>query len=251
VLPDPAIFLNDVFEAIRYKLYLPGARPPPKIESPAFSSPLAATAPNFMPGSIPTPNFVPNQSMVPQPGPRKRGYVDYDAPAGTDNPFTGQRAYKQPRRGKGGRAGRSVGSGYGRGQLPWPGQFDPGAMPLFDQDNPMEAILRLQAMGLPIPNIRGLGRMPRFGEGPSRQQNGLRQRCRDFDTKGFCTRPGCVFDHGSDPVLAPGPIPLPNEGESRSSILYLSEWIGISPVYQWGCGAVWSQRPSCHLIERH
>lgn len=64
-------------------------------------------------------------------------------------------------------------------------------MPPFDPNNPMEAFMRMQAMGMPFPG------MPEyFSQNGNRRQQRRRGRCRDFDTKGYCARGStCMFEH--------------------------------------------------------
>lgn len=70
-------------------------------------------------------------------------------------------------------------------------------MPPFDPNNPMEAFMRMQAMGMPFPGMPeyfGPGRGG--GGGGNRRQQRRRGRCRDFDTKGYCARGStCMFEH--------------------------------------------------------
>lgn len=161
-------------------------------------------------------------------GSKKRSFVDYDMPAAMEGPFTGQRAYKQPRRGRGGRGsrldnfkGRAVGLGHGHVPFASPpmdtgGPHLPSLIPNglsgFDPGSPMEAIMKLQAMGLPLPNLGDFAHRGSYGR--PQYIGRRRQRCRDFDTKGYCTRAGCMFDHGSEPIFIPGSMQISNEGES-------------------------------------
>jgi hypothetical protein len=86
-----------------------------------------------------------------------------------------------------------------------PPQF-PGA-PSFDPNNAMEAMMNFQNMGLPMP-------MPDFSQQLQQnrpgQQGKRRQRCRDYDTKGYCARGNtCMFEHGNDSIFVPPAIPMP------------------------------------------
>lgn len=92
---------------------------------------------------------------------------------------------KQPRRG--GRRGRGGDARGGRHRSPTGASDFP--MPPFDPFNglPMDVLVQMQAMGLPFPDMVG-------GRGPPRR----RGRCRDFDTKGYCSRGStCQYDHGN------------------------------------------------------
>jgi RNA-binding protein 26 len=208
---DTAGFVKDVLKAIAYKSYLPGAGPPPRDLPPAYTPQEPPPAPiPFAP--LAPPNGPANLSNG---GSRKRGYHDFDAPGGRDYPVAGQRVFKQARRsnqylvGRGGRIddGRGRGQGWYSGQpgaqLPLP----PPGMPQFDPNNPMEAIFKLQAMGVPMPSLPGAYPTP-----SSPQQGNRRPRCRDFDTKGYCNRPNCSYGHGSEPLFVPAAVPLP-EGQ--------------------------------------
>ncbi|KAK3182343.1 hypothetical protein K4F52_006345 [Lecanicillium sp. MT-2017a] len=177
---EPKAFLDDVFQAITYQSYKPGAPPAPK---------LGSTNANNAPSQ-------PNQTSA-QNNSRKRGYDD-SSNAGDvgasgygqeQQPHGGGRAHKQPRRG--GRRG-------GRDDRQHMGYMPPGGMPdmpPFDPNNPMEAFMRMQAMGMPFPGMPeyfGPGR----GGGGNRRQQRRRGRCRDFDTKGYCARGStCMFEH--------------------------------------------------------
>ncbi|KAH6996501.1 hypothetical protein BKA56DRAFT_471470 [Ilyonectria sp. MPI-CAGE-AT-0026] len=197
---DPKAFLDDVFQAITYKTYIPGAPPPPK-----FSSELPPTQPASF------------DSGVPNGGSRKRGFHDrdeFDGPDTRDGSNHAGRAYKQPRRGgRGGRGDDMRGGRYGGppgAMHGFPPQQD---MPTFDPNNPMEAFMQLQAMGLQYPG------MPKFPQpyGSGRGQPRRKGRCRDFDTKGFCSRGStCQYDHGNESIFMPQSMGLPNYDPSDS-----------------------------------
>lgn len=82
----------------------------------------------------------------------------------------------------------------------------PAGMPPIDPNNPMAAIMAMQAMGFPLPG------MPPFPQAPSPGARGpsamgmpqKKQRCRDYDQKGFCARGNtCMFEHGQDSIYVP------------------------------------------------
>lgn len=89
------------------------------------------------------------------------------------------------------------------------------ALPPFDPNNPMDGFLAMQAMGLLPPlDQNGLlamsnGHMPPMFAPPFQSQRGKkhgrrRGRCREFDTKGFCSRGNtCVYDHGNEEAFMP------------------------------------------------
>lgn len=230
---DASVFVNDLFDAMKYRSYVPGARPPPKPQTAVAPQPIlpGLGAPNMMQPIIPT---------GPAGGGRKRGFQergDLDAPTGRDQ-FQGGRSFKQPRRG--GRFGGAKGYVDPDRPRPTPQEhFDystalapnappfthPGqtlSMPQFDPNNPMEAMRQLQQlsqqMGLqmpPFPDYTQQGfqqqRIPQQG----------RKKCWDYEKKGYCPRGlNCKFEHstGTEPLYnnlptpqASGQIQLPSE----------------------------------------
>ena len=99
--------------------------------------------------------------------------------------------------------------------IPFPGMpTPPPGFPFeFDPSDPIAAMMTMQAIGFPP-----LPGMPAFPQGPT--LTGLQQlgdqadaprlrksggRCRDYDTKGFCTRgSSCPYEHGIDHIVVPG-----------------------------------------------
>jgi len=72
----------------------------------------------------------------------------------------------------------------------------------------MEAFLQMGAMGMPY---SGMPNFPQQSFGGGKSQSRKRGRCRDFDTKGFCSRGStCPYDHGNEPIL----MPQGNDGKS-------------------------------------
>lgn len=172
----------------------------------------------------------------PQNGSRKRSYNDRgdnDGQDGGDYQLGGDingRSFKQPRRASSmGRGGRFDGYGNARGgrsiqpshmnipsmppqgfpslpQIPTP----PPGIPPLDPNNPMAAIMAMQAMGIPFPGMPpypqgaspvGQAGSPMGGFPPPAKRN---QRCRDYDTKGFCARGNtCIYEHGTDSIFVP------------------------------------------------
>lgn len=188
---DPKAFLDDVFQAIAYKSYLPGAPPPPKFAT-ANPTPLVATT--FEPNSV--------QAALPPSGPRKRGYRDFDAPTGPNDHYDGSRPIKNPRR---------AGNGPSRGgmDIERPVQLSPMA-PSFDPQKPMPMDM-FMGMGMPMPG--GLPSLP----APVSSRGGRsrrRGRCRDFDNKGYCSRgTTCPYDHGNESSFGSS-MAYPGGGES-------------------------------------
>lgn len=172
-------FVNQLFQAISTKSYDPN-KPPPK--------PMAAPYQSTQRTNGEPPRF-PNES-------RKRSYRDLDGGEqmnqyGRIQSFDGgDRPTKQPRRGRGGHDHRGVRGGRGRhGASQMPAQI-PG-MPPIDPNNPMATLLAMQ---------QALGLLPGMPNGGS-----TGQRCRDYDTKGFCAAGvSCPYEHGNDPVVIPG-----------------------------------------------
>lgn len=70
-------------------------------------------------------------------------------------------------------------------------------MPPLDPNNPMEALMSMQAMSMAFP-MMGDASSGWFGPAAGRGERGgsKRRRCRDFDQKGYCSRGStCNFDH--------------------------------------------------------
>ncbi|KAI5921267.1 hypothetical protein F4810DRAFT_372780 [Camillea tinctor] len=233
---DAAAFTDDVFQAVKYQSYLPGAPPPPPvIRKPHIPSAAAPT--QILPRADLHPQF-PSYATAPAPagppafpqaGPRKRPYNDRDD-NDVDIILTGRNQYgpggaqpfKQPRRAgfsqRGGRFDDPYGNRNSRGaHAPYqpsaaPGRF--GAPPAFpqapntqnlpplDPSSIMENIQRLQQLGIPIPQMPELPRPVYSGAAiPPRRR---KQRCRDYDTKGYCSRgSNCNFEHGSESLYVP------------------------------------------------
>ncbi|KAK1759327.1 hypothetical protein QBC47DRAFT_357197 [Echria macrotheca] len=213
---DPAKFVNDVFEAIEHKAYLPGAQPPPS------SRPAAAFAHGFLKGSTAPYNPPPAAGLsyddMPStetphftgtlgwslPGSKKRGW-DGDSQQqqgqlhGEDGKFGSQNSKRAKLNGRArGPDGLPLQPGFANAEML---QFAPGQHGI----NPL--------MMFPVHPMH-LGRNP-FPQMPP--QGRKRQRCRDFDTKGYCSRGAtCPFQHGDDPVFPPTfgqPALLPGHDE--------------------------------------
>ncbi|KAK5112370.1 hypothetical protein LTR62_004333 [Meristemomyces frigidus] len=193
-------FVDDVFQAIATRSYDPAQRlrtskaPPP-----------------------PFPGAITNGLAT---APRKRSYHDWDDEH-MQNRFntaiaSGNRPPKQPRRGgrlsnmqdSGQVHGRAVGHSQRQGQgmlgMDWPRPpTPPPGIPAFDLHNPMVSFLAMQqAMGMVTngPNITTYGPASRSVHKTSRR------RCRDYDTKGFCTRgTSCLYEHGDNAYVVPDP----------------------------------------------
>jgi len=224
------VFVQDVFDAITYKSYLPGApQPPVQKASGTFAPPTGPSAAMYN-GLSPMPGM-PGAPVGPQNGSRKRSYNDRGDGDAQDRGFQNGgdpngRSFKQPRRGSmvGGHMGRGEFNMNGRGGFqgrggsmnipgPSPSQFmpqipiPPPGMPPLDPNDPIASILAMQqlqqAMGLPP--------MP---------QVSTKQRCRNYDEKGFCARGHtCKFEHGQDSVFVPPPNAADEYDPSNSSLM--------------------------------
>ncbi|PQE33245.1 hypothetical protein CJF32_00003781 [Rutstroemia sp. NJR-2017a WRK4] len=215
---DSSIFVQDVFDAIQYKSYLPGAAPPHPAQP--FLPPTGPSAAAFNHPGMAAP-------LGPQNGSRKRTYNDVRGDGDLHSYMGGGdqngRAFKQPRRGGGQGRGNFDNYGNGRGgfqgrpqhmQMQQP-QYMPGmpspppGMPPFDPNNPMAAILAMQAAGMPFPGMPGF---PPSGSPPPTHMSPRKQICRDYDQKGFCARGNaCMFEHGQDSIYVPGGAGKPAE----------------------------------------
>ena len=193
-------FVNDLFQAIATKSYDP-SRPPPKPAASVYQPPKRPSVEH---------QSLPNES-------RKRSYHDWDGEDQVNGNGRiqsyerGERPMKQPRRGGRGYDQRGGRQSYPQGQqmppMP-PMPTPPPGMPPLDPNNPMAALLAMQqAMGffagLPNggspPNVNAFA-PPRTG-----------QRCRDYDTKGFCSAgASCPYEHGNDPYVVAGQEYDPN-----------------------------------------
>lgn len=157
-----------------------------------------------------------------EPQSRKRPYSDRNEDSGTGD-MSGDRQVKQIRRGSG-RNGRVDAFGTRNGRGGFHSSGSPNALqgtglnfpslpisppPPFDPSDPFAAMMAMQVMGLP-----GLAMPPtgfgQFGVQPPQlpgimNQPQVKSRCRDYDTKGYCTRGNaCPFEHGSDPMIVAG-----------------------------------------------
>ena len=192
---DTQTFLDLVFSAVKSKSYLPGYVAP--VEPPVTSS-----LPQPTRAGVPI-----NTNSSPS---KKRSYNDMQDGPRDPSVADGSRQIKQARRGGRGRGGNRKGretyhdmdSGFEntlQQPLHYAGQTDvPMKLPDFPLDqfpDPFAAMASLQAMGF------GGAPQPHHTN-PVKKKKG---RCRDYDTKGFCTRGNtCPYQHGEDHVVFPG-----------------------------------------------
>ncbi|KAM0455672.1 hypothetical protein ACHAPV_007750 [Trichoderma viride] len=202
---DPKTFLDDVFQAIEYKLYRPGA--------PQFPNASAIDA-----AARPLPSAHGVQSSAPHhAGSRKRGFHDdgeYDGSA------SHSRGHKQPRRGS--NHGRMDDSMMGGQQGSYVSVDAMPGMTHFDPKSALEAIMQMQAMGIPYPGMTEfMAQMPHGGGGRNSQRR--RGRCRDFDTKGYCSRGNqCMYDHGNTSIYVPNMLSQIEEYDPNNAVMGLS-----------------------------
>lgn len=241
---DSAPFTDDVFQAVKYKSYLPGAPPAPPVsrqapkplpQAPKIpSGPAALQKAPFQSRDVQhtpyaeTPTAFASQSF--RNGSKKRSYRDLDAPDpqvmswdyGGGPPQ--QQPYKQAKRGggpntRGGRyddpnssRGRGGFGGYNGGPLnptasefPTPGYNSPQ---LFDANAIMENIRQLQElgaqMGLHLPSNGALPKPAYSGQTMPSSSRQRRGQCREYATKGFCSRgTRCQYEHGNSAAFMP------------------------------------------------
>ncbi|KAL8348404.1 hypothetical protein RB598_001616 [Gaeumannomyces tritici] len=195
---DATVFLDDVFAALAYRSYLPGAPPAPKVAPPQPQPPAAPPSgpryPAALSGAAP--------AFAPQTGSRKRSYHDRgdtESRAGPgDRGGFGGRATKQPRRQGYGNAP----SAYNNGAAPGPFQshgFPPAGLPSAELEyDPMSLMPPMDALlpGFHPPPPGGFPPgAPHFPQS-AKGQGSRRRRCRDYDAQGFCTRGNtCQYEH--------------------------------------------------------
>ncbi|GKT62099.1 RNA recognition domain-containing protein [Colletotrichum tofieldiae] len=209
-------FVDELFDVIEYKSFLPGAPPPPKKRSePTLPSPVAPSTTALQSGS------------------RKRSYNergDVGASGEREFAFGDERAYKQPRRGQWdsrmpGPRGHGSPNGYPRQPYaPDGSQQPPTATAQYDPNFP-------QPPAGPQ-DWRGLPQMPAYPQGvpygPPQGPRRNRQKCRDFATKGYCSRGNsCQYDHGIEPIWLPpsGPSGPPKfeDFDPRDAAMMMSQ----------------------------
>lgn len=218
---DTTVFVNDVFEAIANKSYLPGALQPvpqrKQLQQHYAPSVASATADPYglSYDDVPIPQGPQAQPTILN-DPRKRTFYDRGE-AGAQNgreSHSDVRPYKQPRRGGGGRAGgRSEDWDGPKGAglpvppfPPLPGQQTQFAFP----PPPPNALFDPEALKAYIEMTAAAHSFAPLFPGQSPRQSGRRRpRCRDYDTKGYCSRGNtCNFEHGDDSMYAPR-VPAP------------------------------------------
>ncbi|KJZ77994.1 hypothetical protein HIM_02631 [Hirsutella minnesotensis 3608] len=206
---EPKAFLDDVFQAIKNRSYIPGAVPRASVgdvgQFPSGTEMLAQSSANV----------------------KKRAYGDSADQADGDEhdpSYLEHRSYKQARRGARQGPGDSRGGRRG-GSRPGGLPALPTGMPQFDPSNPMEAIMQMQAMGIPFPPMQGF---PQLAGGGKQQRNHAKRkgRCRDFDTKGYCSRGStCMYDHGNESIYVP-PSGNGEEYDPNDAVMHMPSMAG-------------------------
>ena len=158
---------------------------------------------------------------------KKRSYheIQEDGGRGDSHYMRGDRQMKHLRRGGRGGRGDGFSNRGGRGDFqgsgypfshahspPLPPGFPnlpdiplPQGLP-FDPNDPMATMMAMQAMGLPT--LPGMPTLPQLGSPNTPEFGGaraeVRERCRDYDTQGYCARgDSCPYEHGYDRLVAP------------------------------------------------
>ncbi|KAL8708868.1 MAG: hypothetical protein Q9220_006324 [cf. Caloplaca sp. 1 TL-2023] len=217
-------FVDETFQILHSKSYMPGYVPPNTAIPPVTTSPIIPSGAKFQ--ASPQSQTRPSAGATDQS--RKRSYNEHQSSTGANDSHyaRGDRQTKQLRRGgaRGGRHDFSQGrppyfasgappQASSPSQFPFPGMSPPST----DPNDPLMAMM-LQAMGMPVPQAPsstatipqhspmgqsspGQAAFPLEGE----RKTTFRERCHDYDTKGFCVRGNtCSFEHGTDHMVAPG-----------------------------------------------
>lgn len=189
-------FVEEIFQAIATKSFDPN-RPPPKPAASVYQPPKRQ--------SVELPRQL-NESKK-----RSYSYHDWDREEDANGQIQsyqgGERPVKHARRGARGydqrstrqslKASRQYGMPQRMPQLPTP----PPGMPQFDPNNPMASMLAMQQMMGMFPDMVN-GASPTNGHSFKPPQR--KQRCRDYDVKGFCAAgASCPYEHGEDTFVVP------------------------------------------------
>ncbi|KAJ9636700.1 hypothetical protein H2199_007694 [Coniosporium tulheliwenetii] len=218
-----ATFVDDVFQAIRTRSYLPGYTAP---------QPAPPTGPSFKPPAGPAaatnrrqrpPTFQNGTFAQPGDQSRKRSFNDREGAnremEGTHTTAVVERGPRaaQPQGQVGGLPGLPGLGGPAMQHAPAMPQMPtpPPGFPPLDPNNPLAAILAMQALG--FPPLPGFSLLPTAGSPtnafpqpvsqapPARDAAPMRQpgrRCQDYDTKGFCALGGsCPYEHGTNHIV--------------------------------------------------
>lgn len=250
---DTPAFVDDTLATVASKSYVPGATPAQNVAtSPmGLGVPRGPAAGSYGQAGVGGFNTAQNGLQSRKRGYSDRGEDSKDGrDSHYGRNAGGERAIKQPRRGGarggmfdsfgnrvGGRPemgrGKDVNKAHGSaGMSQSPPVGFPGMPPTppgfpFDPANSMPAIMAMQAMGFPpLPGMppfpqpgspTGFGQ-PRIGQGSppvggSRKVAKIRERCKDYDQKGFCALGStCPYEHGTDHII----VPTDGDGKTKS-----------------------------------
>lgn len=237
--------MDDVFQALHQRSFVPGYKPPQPKPKPA----LTPSYPPHLSGAPPA--LFGQAGYQPEPQSRKRSHHDFEANGSVQRGGFAQgheRAPKHAKRGRGGRGGfvpRGASSGgldQNMQHTPGPpymqrppgpvqsqppigyggNQHLPAVLPDFDPNNPMASMAAFQqALGLPeipgmssysgsqTPQSRSMVPPPINAYSPQEGFSTTPQRCRDYDINGVCNAGGnCPYQHTA-PVYDPANPTLP------------------------------------------
>ncbi|XDG09655.1 hypothetical protein ABKA04_009270 [Annulohypoxylon sp. FPYF3050] len=240
---DAAAFTDDVFQAIKYRSYLPGAPSAPAPSShialpPRPSVPALARSLPHSKAQIPYPPVLPNLATptYPSSSSKKRSFNDRDDDV--DIILNGQgpypNPYKQPRRESSFSQRGQFDNPFGPiDQHAFPNAFQPPSNPGRPLPPPVPQLSQFQPqhdhhMSQMAPNILNqLGfAFPQEDNLPKPVYSGTiptprrRKRCRDYDTKGYCSRGNkCRFEHGADSLTLP-PLGPPGDEYDPSNAIF-------------------------------
>ncbi|RKF72966.1 putative rrm domain protein [Golovinomyces cichoracearum] len=230
---DSVSFVRDVFDALNYKTYLPGTSTRRKRPIP-FEPPTGPSA--LQHGRLEGMMFSGQSS-----GTKKRSYSDrvdqqiYDRGISSGNHVHDQNKFHKRGASQIVRGSMDTSrGGYTGDRQPnldihnFPSQY-PGMheitdssqkMTTFDPNDPMTAMLAMQALGFPFPGANPFGPMD-FSSPNDPSTSSNKRRCRDYDVKGFCARGiMCNFEHGEDSIWgSPQPKILTEEYDPTNSFM--------------------------------
>ncbi|KAI0161883.1 hypothetical protein GGR52DRAFT_561434 [Hypoxylon sp. FL1284] len=239
---DAAAFTDDVFQAVQYRSYLPGAPPAPPsnrhalpLPATSMDSPLVPEPSEYQP-QLPY-GVPPAAPASAQGGSRKRAFNDrgdneVEIFLNSQSPYAGVSSYKQPRReGSFNQRGGRPGDPYlPRDQPGFPTPYQApanssryGQPAQHGQGIPlMDPSVLIQQLGLPIPPTTDFPKPVYSGASPAPRRR--RQRCRDYDTKGYCARGNsCRFEHSADPAFMPSLGPSANDEYDPNNVFSMPQ----------------------------
>ncbi|KAI1810079.1 hypothetical protein GGS20DRAFT_569069 [Poronia punctata] len=227
---DAAAFTDDVLQVVKHKAYLPGVAPPPvrQRQYPATAQSKFASRPQILTPAYPAPlplthpihsssvHRTPTQAQA-QDGSRKRSHSDHNEDV--DIILTSRAPYSQPHKQarRGGNFGQRSwrhedpyrprghqGPGPGPALVPFTGP--PGLLPYGGTPLPIDAnsfIENFQFLQSLLPSTVEVPK-PAFSGAAALPSRGRKQRCRNYDSKGFCSRGNnCNFEHRALPSYDP------------------------------------------------